>query len=61
MRFRKITKKIKELTNVKEEKKQEIQRINKNKEIMTKTYKIFRIAQFQLEQLGIKMDDIDSS
>ena len=55
----KITIKIKELSNIQEEKEQEIERLSKIKEIMTQTYKMFRTAQIRLEQFGVKMDDMD--
>ena len=54
-----LSKKIKELADIQEEKEQEIERLSKMKERMTKTYKIFTTAQFQLEQYGIEMDDMD--
>ena len=55
----KISTKIKELSNIQEEKEQEIERLSKMEEIMTQTYKMFRTAQFRLEQFGVKMDDMD--
>jgi hypothetical protein len=57
--IQRLSRKIDELTNLQEEKEQEIQRLAKMKEIMTKTYKIFTKAKFQLEQFGIEMDDME--
>ncbi len=54
-----ITIKIKELSNIQEEKQQELERLSKMEEIMTQTYKMFRTAQFRLEKFGVKMDDMD--
>ena len=54
-----LSKKVDELANLQEEKEQDIQRLAKMKEIMTKTYKIFTIAKFQLGEFGIEMDDME--
>ena len=54
-----LSKKVDELANLQEEKEQDIQRLAKMKEIMTKTYKIFTIAKFRLAQFGIEMDDME--
>jgi hypothetical protein len=51
--------KIKELAEIQYQKEQEIQRLSKMEETMTKTYKIFNIAKFQLAQYGIGMENID--
>ena len=55
----KLSKKINELTDIQKEKEQEIERLSKMEETMTKTYKMFTSAQFRLEQYGIEMDDMD--
>ena len=54
-----LYKKRDELTNIKEETEQEIQGLRNNKETMTKTYRTFTIAKFQLKRYGIGMEDID--
>ena len=55
----KISTKIKELSNIQEEKEQEIERLSKIAETMTKTYKTFMIAKIELKQYGIGMDDMN--
>jgi hypothetical protein len=55
----KLSKIINELSNLQEEKEQEIQRLAKIKETMTKNYKTFTIAKSQLKQYGIEMENID--
>jgi hypothetical protein len=55
----KLSKKISELSEKQEEKEQEIQRLSKMEETMTKSYKIFTIAKYQLKQYGIEMENID--
>ena len=55
----KLSKIINELSILQEEKEQEIQRLSKMEEIMTKNYKTFTIAKFQLKQYGIEMENID--
>ena len=55
----KLSKIINELSMLQEDKEQEIQRLSKMKEIMTKNYKTFTIAKFQLKQYGIEMKNID--
>ena len=54
-----LSKKTEELTDIQEDKQQELKRLSKMEEMMTKTYKMFTSAKFRLEQFGIKMDDID--
>jgi response regulator RpfG family c-di-GMP phosphodiesterase len=54
-----LSKKAKELTDIQENKRQELQRLSKMEERMTQTYKMFTSVQFRLEQHGIKMDDMD--
>ena len=54
-----LSKKTKELTDIQEDKQQELERLSKMEERMTQTYKMFTSAQFRLEQHGIKMDDMD--
>ena len=54
-----LSKKTKELTDMEENKRQELQRLSKMEENMTQTYKMFTSVQFRLEQHGIKMDDMD--
>ena len=54
-----LSKNIDELTNIQEEKDQEIQRLSKIEETMTKTYKMFMIAKSRLGQYGIVMDDMN--
>ena len=54
-----LSKKVDELANLQEEKEQDIKKLAKMKEIMTKTYKIFTTAKFQLAQFGIEMDDME--
>jgi hypothetical protein len=55
----KLSTKINELSDIQEEKKQDIERLSKIEETMTKTYRIFLIAKRQLKQYGIGMDNID--
>ena len=55
----KWSKKINELSDVIEEKEQEIQRLSKMKETMTKTYNTFVILKSQLKQYGIGMENVD--
>ena len=55
----KISTKIKGLSNIQEEKEQEIERLSKIAETMTKTYKTFMIAKIELKQYGIGMDDMN--
>ena len=54
-----LSRKIDELTEIHDEKEQELKRLSKLKEIMTKDYNIFIKAQFQLEQYGLDMENID--
>ena len=54
-----LSRKIDELTKIHDEKKQELQRLSKYKEIKTKDYNIFMKAQFQLKQYGLDMENID--
>jgi hypothetical protein len=54
-----LSRKIDELTEIHDEKEQELKRLSKLKEIMTKDYNIFVKAQFQLEQYGLDMENID--
>ena len=55
----KLFKKINELTDIQMETEQEIERLSKRKETMTKTYKTFMRLKSQLKQEGIGMDNID--
>jgi hypothetical protein len=55
----KLSQKINELSNLQADKEQEIQRLSKKEETMTRTYRIFVIAKRQLKQYGIEMDDIN--
>jgi hypothetical protein len=55
----KLSKKISELSDKQEEKEQEIQRLSKIEEKLTKTYRTFMIAKYQLKQYGIEMENID--
>jgi hypothetical protein len=55
----KLSTKINELSDIQEEKEQEIERLSKIEETMTKTYRTFIIAKRQLKQYGIGMDNID--
>ena len=55
----KLSQKINELSNLQEDKEQELQRLSKIEETKTRTYRIFVIAKRQLKQYGIEMDDID--
>jgi hypothetical protein len=55
----KLSTKINELSDIQEEKEQEIERLSKIAETMTKTYRTFMIAKRQLKQYGIGMDNID--
>jgi hypothetical protein len=55
----KLSKIINELSILQEDKEQEIQRLAKIKETMTKNYKTFTIAKSQLKQYGIEMENID--
>jgi DNA repair exonuclease SbcCD ATPase subunit len=57
--LQKLSTKINELSDVQEEKEQEIERLSKIEETMTKTYRTFIIAKRQLKQYGIGMDNID--
>ncbi|HEX2407495.1 MAG TPA: hypothetical protein VHJ38_09840 [Nitrososphaeraceae archaeon] len=50
---------INELSILQEEKEQEIERLSKMEETMTKNYKTFTIAKSQLKQYGIEMENID--
>ena len=54
-----LSKKTKELTDIQEDKQQELTRLSKMKERMTQNYKMFTSAKFRLEHFGIKMDDLD--
>ncbi|HEX6294778.1 MAG TPA: helix-turn-helix domain-containing protein [Nitrososphaeraceae archaeon] len=54
-----LSKKTKELTDIQEDKRQELTRLSKMEDRMTQTYKIFTSVKFRLEQFGIKMDDMD--
>jgi hypothetical protein len=54
-----LSTKINELSDIQEEKEQEIERLSKIEETMTKTYRTFIIAKRQLKQYGIGMDNID--
>ena len=54
-----LSKKTKELEDIREDKQHELERLSKMEERMTQTYKMFTSAQFRLEQFGIKMDDMD--
>jgi hypothetical protein len=58
-RVQKLSTKINELSDIQEEKKQDIERLSKIEETMTKTYRTFLIAKRQLKQYGIGMDNID--
>jgi hypothetical protein len=55
----KLSTKINELSDIQEEKEQEIERLSKIAETMTTTYRTFMIAKRQLKQYGIGMDNID--
>jgi hypothetical protein len=55
----KLFKKINELSDIQMEKEQEIERLSKMEETMTKTYKTFMRLKSQLKQEGIGMDNID--
>ncbi len=57
--MQKLSKKIDELSDVQEETEQEIERLLKIKETMTKTYNTFTIIKSQLKQYGIGMENID--
>ena len=55
----KLYKKINELADIQMEKEQEIERLSKMEETMTKTYKTFAILKNQLKQYGIGMENIE--
>jgi len=54
-----LSKKRDELTEIIEKTEHEIQELRSIKETMTKTYKTFTIIKFQLNQYGIRMEDLD--
>jgi hypothetical protein len=55
----KLYRKIKALADIQYQKEQEVARLSKMKETMTKTYKTFAILKDRLKQYGIGMENID--
>jgi hypothetical protein len=48
-----------ELTEIKEELEQEVQGLRNSKEMRTKNYRTFMMAEYELKRYGIQMEDLD--